>query len=290
VGAGAPPPGTHGQNHGPDRSRLGFSNFGASVDAQGWGREVTTAGYGDLQGGANEDLWYTDHFSGTSSASPVVVGAVACTQANRKARGLAVYTPAQMRNRLRTTGSAQTDAPGRPATQRVGNRPNLRQLIGVVKVVKEVKEFKAEKIELKEGKELKIEKTETKEIKEVKLEKAEKIETKEIEKQLEKHQLEKHQVEKRIEKQIDKQFEKAAEKTREIGGGGPSFDESVEARIGALEASVSQLSHFITTELRPDLSTGALTGEDDVTTMQRQLKQAAESAKHAKDVEKLGEQ
>ena len=37
VGAGAPPPGTHGRNHGPDRSRLGFSNYGRRVDCQGWG-------------------------------------------------------------------------------------------------------------------------------------------------------------------------------------------------------------------------------------------------------------
>lgn len=73
VGAGAPPPGTHGRNHGPDRSRLGFSNYGRRVDVQGWGREVTTTGYGDLQGGGNRDFWYTDTFSGTSSASPIVV-------------------------------------------------------------------------------------------------------------------------------------------------------------------------------------------------------------------------
>ena len=46
VGAGAPPPGTHGNDHGPDRSRLDFSNFGAIVDVQGWGREVTTCGSG----------------------------------------------------------------------------------------------------------------------------------------------------------------------------------------------------------------------------------------------------
>jgi len=65
VGAGAPPPGTHGRDHGPDRSRLDFSNWGALIDAQGWGREVTTTGYGDLQGGGNEDEWYTDRFSGT---------------------------------------------------------------------------------------------------------------------------------------------------------------------------------------------------------------------------------
>lgn len=56
VGAGAPPPGTHGRDHSPDRSRLDFSNYGQRVDAQGWGREVTTTGYGDLQGGSNRDL------------------------------------------------------------------------------------------------------------------------------------------------------------------------------------------------------------------------------------------
>jgi hypothetical protein len=134
VGAGAPPPGTHGRNWGPDRSRLDFSNFGSAVDVQGWGREVTTAGYGDLQGGADENSWYTDQFSGTSSASPIIVGALGCAQGNLRSRGLTPLTPAAARALLRTTGSPQQDAPGRPATQRIGNRPNLRQMItgGVV--------------------------------------------------------------------------------------------------------------------------------------------------------------
>ena len=129
VGAGAPPPGTHGRDHGPDRSRLDFSNYGALLDAQGWGREVTTCGYGDLQGGANEDLWYTDRFSGTSSASPIVVGAVGCVQGILRARNQPRHTPAQMRALLRSTGSPQTDAPARPRTQRIANRPNLREMI-----------------------------------------------------------------------------------------------------------------------------------------------------------------
>lgn len=132
VGAGAPPPGTHGNNHGPDRSRLDFSNFGALIDAQGWGREVTTCGYGDLQGGGNEDAWYTDRFSGTSSASPIVVGALAATQGALRAAGRIPMTPARAREVLRTTGSPQQDAPGRPRTQRIGNRPNLRQMIPFV--------------------------------------------------------------------------------------------------------------------------------------------------------------
>jgi hypothetical protein len=129
AGAGAPPLGTHGKHWGPDRSRLDFSNWGALVDAQGWGREVTTCGYGDLQGGSVEELWYTDRFSGTSSASPIVVGALGCLQGARRAAGAAPLTPSEARERLRATGSPQQDAPDRPATQRIGSLPDLRQLL-----------------------------------------------------------------------------------------------------------------------------------------------------------------
>jgi hypothetical protein len=127
VGAGAPPPGTHGNNLGPDRSRLDFSNYGARVDVQGWGREVTTTGYGDLSGAAGpENRWYTDIFSGTSSASPIVVGALACLQGARKAAGKALLTPSAAQALLRNTGSPQQAGPNGPATQRIGKRPDLR--------------------------------------------------------------------------------------------------------------------------------------------------------------------
>jgi subtilisin family serine protease len=129
VGAGAPPPQPQGSNHGPDRSRLKFSNYGSAVDVQGWGEEVTTCGYGDLQGGADGDRWYTAGFSGTSSASPIVVGALGCVQGVRRARAQALLTPPTARALLRSTGSPQEDAPGRPRTQRIGNRPDLRQMI-----------------------------------------------------------------------------------------------------------------------------------------------------------------
>ncbi|MGW7087869.1 S8 family peptidase [Streptomyces sp. NPDC054871] len=134
VGAGAPPPGRHGRDHGPDRSRLGFSNYGARVDAQGWGRETTTTGGswnqpGDLQGGADEIAWYTDTFSGTSSASPVVVGALACLQGMLKAAGQQLMTPDRALAVLRSTGSPQQDAPGRPASQRIGNRPDIKSAV-----------------------------------------------------------------------------------------------------------------------------------------------------------------
>ncbi|MFI5804140.1 S8 family peptidase [Streptomyces sp. NPDC051561] len=134
VGAGAPPPGTHGRDHGPDRSRLAFSNYGARIDAQGWGREVTTTGGswdrpGDLQGGAEEIAWYTDTFAGTSSASPVVVGALASLQGILKASGLAPMSPERAREVLRATGSPQQDAPNRPSSQRIGNRPDIKSAV-----------------------------------------------------------------------------------------------------------------------------------------------------------------
>ncbi|MGW1760554.1 S8 family peptidase [Streptomyces mirabilis] len=134
VGAGAPPPGTHGRDHGPDRSRLAFSNYGARVDAQGWGREVTTTGGfwdrpGDLQGGAEEIGWYTDTFSGTSSASPVVVGALAALQGMLKAAAQEPMSPERARAVLRATGSPQQDAPARPSSQRIGNRPDIKAAV-----------------------------------------------------------------------------------------------------------------------------------------------------------------
>lgn len=129
VGAGAPPERTHGRFHGPDRSRLGFSNYGQMVDAQAWGEEVTTTGYGDLQRGNGEDQQFTDKFNGTSSASPIVVGVVGCLQGILLAKRRALLTPSKARELLRNTGSAQQDAPLRPRTQRIGNRPDLRSLI-----------------------------------------------------------------------------------------------------------------------------------------------------------------
>jgi hypothetical protein len=134
VGAGAPPPGTHGSAWGPDRSRLDFSNYGSAVDVQAWGREVTTTGYGDLQGGSNPNHWYTDRFAGTSAAAAIVAGVLGSVQGVLRARGAPPLTPAQARALLRATGSLQQDAPPFPATQRIGARPDLRQMLGTLGV------------------------------------------------------------------------------------------------------------------------------------------------------------
>ena len=286
VGAGAPPPGTHGRNHGADRSRLDFSNWGALIDAQGWGREVTTCGYGDLQGGTNEDLWYTDTFSGTSSASPILVGVAASLQGMARARGHAVLTPAQFRNCLRTTGSPQQDEPGRPATQRIGNRPNLRQLsvcaFGKGKeIIKEVAKEVVKELKDKElAKEIKDARKEIKDGKEGKEFKDGKEIAKELQKEIEKRF-------KELEKRPDKQIkEKDKEKDVFEGGGGirdqvidqgiiGASTSNVEGRLAAIESAIEQLVHFIGSELRPDLSASAL-GQSD---------QQAKDYKDQKDTE-----
>jgi hypothetical protein len=281
VGAGAPPPGTHGRNHGPDRSRLDFSNFGARVDVQGWGQEVTTCGYGDLQGGSNEDLWYTDTFNGTSSASPVVVGAVACLQGGLRGRSRPLLTPATARDLLRTTGSPQLDAPGRPATQRIGNRPNLRQAferLGIGKtLIKDVKD--KEKLETKEAKDLKDVRKEIKDTKEFK--EKERKEFKEFKEIKEKERKEFKEKDKDIrEIDIRREVDLRPEETGAMGVGD---------RLAALERAVSELTHFILGADRPDLQQSALNEEADLAAQLEQQAQDAKREKDDKDVEKSRE-
>ncbi len=117
---------------GVQRSRIWFSNYGKIVDVQGWGWHVTTLGYGDAQGGTDENRWYTHRFSGTSSASPIVTGAVACLQGRAKAKLGAPLTPAKVRNLLLTTGTPQVAGPGVPLSQRIGRLPDLLAAIKLI--------------------------------------------------------------------------------------------------------------------------------------------------------------
>lgn len=289
VGAGAPPLGTHGRNWGADRSRLDFSNYGARVDVQGWGREVTTCGYGDLQGGTNEDFWYTDVFSGTSSASPIIVGAVGCMQGGLRGGGKPLLTPATAKNILRTTGSPQQDEPGRPATQRIGNRPDLRQAfqslgIGGKSIIKDIrkevikeKEFK----EQKDTKEIRKDIIKEKELKEKDKEK----EVKEF-KEIKEKEKEKEVKEIKERKEIIKEKD-----IRDVPQGSPE-GEDLGDRVARLEQTVAALTHFISASQRPDLIGSALGYEQDLAATGEDLeRQAAEAkgAKDQKDIEKLRE-
>lgn len=109
VGAGNPATG----------ARLSFSTWGSRVDAQGWGSGVATTGYGDAFNPGDVRQRYTRSFSGTSSASPIVAGAVLALQGALKAQGLRVATPLEMRSALAETGTPQS------GSEHIGPLPNL---------------------------------------------------------------------------------------------------------------------------------------------------------------------
>jgi subtilisin family serine protease len=124
VGAGAPAATGY-----VDRSRLDFSNYGSRVDVQGWGREVATFDYGDLQNCATKDRRYTRKFAGTSSATPVVAGAAILLQSVHKEASNPPLSPTEMRALLQRTGSPQTDGPHGPASEHIGPRPDLARAL-----------------------------------------------------------------------------------------------------------------------------------------------------------------
>lgn len=100
-----------------------WTNHGGRVDVHAWGEKVVTLGYGDLSA-AGEDRAYTAHFSGTSSAAPIVVGAVADLQGIAHAVGLGPVEPRALRELLRATGTPQA-----PDAKRIGSQPDLRTAI-----------------------------------------------------------------------------------------------------------------------------------------------------------------
>jgi len=100
-----------------------FTNHGARVDLHGWGSNVVTTGYGDLHGGSADDL-YTAFFGGTSGATPIVVGAVACLQGAYKAlSGGVPLPPGTIAQVLKETGTPQI------GSQHIGPRPDLAAAI-----------------------------------------------------------------------------------------------------------------------------------------------------------------
>lgn len=103
-----------------------FSNWGRRVDACAWGENVTTLGYGPNTprnafpaGNADPNQWYTDGYSGTSSASAVVAGAAGVLAQMFRERFGQNPTPAQLRNLLRM------GTPSQPVYGEVGRMPDL---------------------------------------------------------------------------------------------------------------------------------------------------------------------
>jgi len=113
-----------GATDGSNLVRAGFSNYGSIVDANGWGYNVTTTGYGDLfnPAGTNHLQAYTAVFSGTSSATPIVTGAsMALMGAVKEQKGQSISS-SELRALLRAHG---TDVPNGT----IGKRPDLKKLL-----------------------------------------------------------------------------------------------------------------------------------------------------------------
>ncbi len=107
-----------GATEGSDLFSANFSNNGTRVDLNGWGWNVTAAGYGNLQSG-DETEWYTNTFSGTSSASPIVTGSVASLQGMVMSSSGITLDARLARDILRETGTPMTGG------NLIGTRPNL---------------------------------------------------------------------------------------------------------------------------------------------------------------------
>ena len=105
--------------------RLSFSSYGSRFNLQGWGEDVVTTGYGDLYNAEGVNYWYTNTFSGTSSASGIVAGAVAMVEGNRLARDLPPLSPAAMRSLLVATGTPQNLS----VAGNIGPRPDLARAL-----------------------------------------------------------------------------------------------------------------------------------------------------------------
>ncbi|UHA74202.1 S8 family peptidase [Paenibacillus sp. 481] len=105
----------------PPHKRLGFSNYGSRVDTYGFGENVTTT-----SGSLGQNNKYTHKFSGTSSASPIVAGALASFQGISKARFNNVLSPQQLRN---VVTNSQFSTPSADENDKIGRMPNLKALI-----------------------------------------------------------------------------------------------------------------------------------------------------------------
>ncbi|MCL9781299.1 S8 family serine peptidase [Vibrio sp. S4M6] len=102
-------------------SRAWFSNYGSRIDSASWGMNVTTTAGGYY----NSENLYTESFGGTSSANPILAGAVASLQGMAYAYGLGALPPKQMREILTDSGRLITGIDETSGI--ISTQPDLKQ-------------------------------------------------------------------------------------------------------------------------------------------------------------------
>jgi subtilisin family serine protease len=100
-------------------TRLDFSNYGSRVDVFSWGENILTSSVD----AAYQDIY--DEFSGTSGASPIIVGAALSIQGMVNANRGTKLSPSALRDLIKVGGTPSTS----PANDKIGVQPNLRALI-----------------------------------------------------------------------------------------------------------------------------------------------------------------
>ena len=114
-------------------TRMGFSNFGSRIDCCSWGNwSVTTTGYGDAGGVDGGKSSYTNSFSGTSSASPIIVGVILLIQSYSKNYCGKTIDPDTMREILRNSLNGTpiyTSSSGTTIENLIGRQPNLKKIL-----------------------------------------------------------------------------------------------------------------------------------------------------------------
>lgn len=112
------------------RTPTSYTCYGNRIDLHGWGWNVVSLGgqgehAGNLFNGGNENRWYTKSFAGTSSATPIVAGAVASLQGIAKQKIGRFLTPEEVRDILSSTATPQSGG----FSKRIAGLPNLRNAI-----------------------------------------------------------------------------------------------------------------------------------------------------------------
>jgi hypothetical protein len=103
-------------------TRLGFSNHGNRVDCYAWGQSIDTTSTNST---GSDNTLYTTGFSGTSGASPIVVGAALIVQGIAQSTLSYRFSPHELREILITNGTPSAD----PPVDRIGVMPDLHAIL-----------------------------------------------------------------------------------------------------------------------------------------------------------------